>query len=199
MMIVFLLFFFHYSYSLAHFRLKIKVLLVFFRIVRYTFFMPEQYSPDRPEPKELRTSNDDFWDDLGRKIDEPYTKEELAAQHAAREEQRQILNDQSAIAEKIETGAEQLPDREGELPEEERKLIGEIRTLYAYITQLALQHHQDRHLADLGRQATEAMHEFEEYRKLFREDVSTTRAYTEAIAITHQQLEDIERRMMSNP
>lgn len=94
--------------------------MVFFRIVRYTFFMPEQYSPDRPEPKELRTSNDDFLDDLGERFENnPLTPKEQTELRDANRIRASLAEDRPKPgAESFEQTMDKIDLRMGKFVEE---------------------------------------------------------------------------------
>lgn len=161
--------------------------------------MPEHFSPSpddqRPERTELESSNDEFLDDLSAKLEQPFSKTELAAQHQAKIEQANLKLDQIDAKEKDAGRAE----RWEQLPQETKNLLTTERMIFERIGKLILTKSGDSSLVELSEQAREAHNELGIAYNAYLDGGPTEKAFTEALHITLGQLEEIEHRLSTHP
>lgn len=172
---------------------------------------PEGADPDRAptDPASLRTTNEEFLDELGHKMDEPYTREELAAQHASAVEDQEIISrlkqeQKVDTSEAPKTGDTKLTKearnrRWAELDSATHKLFAQVRALFAQIGKGVRSKHDDDQLRCLADQTHVAYQELAAAHEMYLSGTGTTKAFSDMVRLTRDQLRDIERRLSAHP
>lgn len=175
--------------------------------------MPEHFSPSpddlRPEHPELELSNDEFLSDLQEKLERPLSKDELAAQHQAHLDQKNILLDRPepgapSATETLDRIDAQEKDadraaRWDALPAETKNLFSTERMIFERIGKMILLKSGDAALVDLSEQARTIHAELGVAYNHYLDNGATEKAFSEAVLMAVGQLEEIEHRLSTHP
>lgn len=171
---------------------------------------PEGVDPDRaPLDPASEPSLDELMDSLRKKMDEPYTKDELEAQ--AENDRQDRISADDRRPQKIEEPAVVLDAMEIKIQSEARErrwaeldpgtheLFSETRALFAQIGKTILKKHGDELLVSLASQTREVYQELGEAHEMYLNGIGTPRAFTMVIRVTLAHLREIEQRLSSHP
>jgi hypothetical protein len=146
-------------------------------------------------------------DELDAKMKRPYTPAELQRQAAVRHEIANIGADEAPVnAESAEAtldeieAASVMQSRErlwAKLDEETRQMFDDARRIYVHIGHTILKHKGSAELVQLSDQTRRIREDLDVAYNAYLGEVSSDKAFNEAVTIAHGQLLDIERRLTS--